>query len=245
MRRLLILGGTAEAAALACESVVAFGSDIEVTTSLAGRLPEAPMLPGRLRVGGFGGAAGLALYLRDEQIDFLVDATHPFAAVVSAHATEACDEAGVPRLVLSRPPWQPQTDDQWLVVRDMEEAAARVSSLARRVFLTTGPGDVGAFAACRGVWFLVRTFSPLKRPLPLADFEVIVRRPPFTQDGETALMTYWSIEALVTKNSGGPTEAKLTAARSLRLPVVMLRRPPPPPGEHVHTVADAVRWLTV
>ena len=243
MKRLLILGGTAEAAALARDAVQAFGTGLDVTTSLAGRLPATPALSGRVRVGGFGGTAGLVGYLEEGRTDLLVDATHPFAVVISSHAADACAGTGVPRLVLSRPAWKPEPGDRWLDAADLEEAAARLPGLARRVFLATGPRAVEAFARCSGVWFLVRAFSPPTCRLPLSDFEALVQRPPFTREGETALMTRWSINALVTKNSGGPTDAKLAAARDLRLPVVMVQRPPPPPGDHVHTVTDAMRWL--
>jgi len=243
VERLLILGGTAEAAALARAATAAFGDALEVTTSLAGRLPDRPDLPGRLRVGGFGGADGLASFLRAEQIDRLIDATHPFAAVISRHAAEACAQADVPRLVLIRAAWTQQPGDRWIDAGDLGHVAALLPGLARRVFLATGPGGIEAFASVPGVWFLVRVFAPPAEPLPLPDHATIVARPPFTIAGETAMLETHRIEAVVTKNSGGPTEAKLAAARALALPVVMIRRPPAPPGGLVERVEDALAWL--
>jgi precorrin-6A/cobalt-precorrin-6A reductase len=244
-KRLLILGGTAEAAALARCVVAEFGSRGDVITSLAGRLPSRPDLPGRLRVGGFGGTAGLADYLRAERIDAVVDATHPFAAAISRNAAQACAELGVPRLMLLRPEWHPEPADRWLGVGSLAEAAALLPTIAGRAFLTTGPGGIEAFAHsdCR---FLVRLFAPPSAPLPLREHEIIVARPPFTCEHERELMLRYRVEALVTKNSGGPTEAKLTAARDLGVPVVMIRRPPLPSEHSEHTVDSveaAADWV--
>lgn len=242
-RRLLILGGTAEAAALARALAARFGEDLDIVTSLAGRLATRPDLPGRLTVGGFGGAAGLAAYLRGEAVDLLIDATHPFAAAISRHAAEACALAGVPRLMLVRPPWRPASGDHWIEALDAAEAARLLPGLGRSAFLSTGLGEIPAFAEVAGVRFLVRLFAPAAEPLPLADTEVIVDRPPFSVEGETALLRFHRIDVLVTKNSGGgATEAKLTAARALGLPVLMIRRPPLPEGERVETVAQAMDW---
>jgi precorrin-6A/cobalt-precorrin-6A reductase len=244
-QRLLILGGTAEAAELARSTVAAFGDRLDMTTSLAGRLPSRPNLPGHIRVGGFGGAAGLVDYLRAERVDLLVDATHPFAAIISDNAAEACARIGVPRLMLVRPEWRPGPDDRWLEVASLGEAAALLPGIARRVFLTTGPGGIEAFAGS-DCWFLVRLFAPSSTPLSLREHEIIVARPPFTREGERALMRRHRIDTLVTKNSGGPTEAKLAAARNLGLPVVIIRRPPPPDGyagETSGNIDDAVAWI--
>lgn len=219
------------------------GEGLDIVTSLAGRLATRPDLPGRLRVGGFGGAAGLATYLRAEAIDLLIDATHPFAAVISRHAAEACALAEVPRLMLVRPPWRPTSGDRWIEAPDTREAARLLPGLGRSAFLSTGAGDVAAFADVAGVRFLVRLFAPPAEPLPLADAEVVVDRPPFSVEGETALLSDHRIDVLVTKNSGGgATEAKLTAARALGLPVLMIDRPPLPEGERVETVGQAMDW---
>jgi precorrin-6A/cobalt-precorrin-6A reductase len=244
-KRLLILGGTAEAAELARCVAAALGPRVDVITSLAGRLPTRPDLPGRLRVGGFGGVAGLAEYHRAERIDALVDATHPFSVVISRNAARACAERGVPRLRLIRPAWRPGPYDRWLDVGTLAEAAALLPKIARRVFLTTGPGGIGAFAES-GCWFLVRLFAPSPSPLPLPEHQIIVARPPFTRDEEREVMLRYGVEALVTKNSGGPTEAKLKAARDLRVPVVIIRRPLLPSGPSEQTVdhvEDAADWV--
>jgi precorrin-6A/cobalt-precorrin-6A reductase len=241
--RLLILGGTAEAADLARAASAAFGEAVEVITSLAGRLTPSQVVPGRLRVGGFGGLAGLAAYLMDERIDAVVDATHPFAQTISQNAVVACDRAGVPRLRLERPSWRPGPGDRWLEVDDVREAAARLPQVAGRAFVTTGSGSLEAFGGLATVWLLVRLFEPPKQPLPLAGHEVVVARPPFTVGGERSLLRRHRIDTLVTKQSGGATEAKLTAAREAGIPVLMIRRPPPPPGDLVDGVADALVWL--
>ncbi len=241
--RLLILGGTAEAAALARRADAELGGRIAVITSLAGRLPGRPELPGDVRIGGFGGAGGLNAYLADAGIDLVIDATHPFAAVISQAAAEACSARGIPRLMLVRPPWTPQPGDDWRQVESPAEAAELLPRLARRVFLATGPGSAAAFAHLADIWFLLRLFAPRAAPLPLAHYETIVARPPFTRDGEAALLARHRIEALVCKNSGGPTQAKLAAARAAGLPVVIFRRPPLPAGEQAADPDAALAWL--
>ena len=241
MVRVLILGGTAEAAALA--RALAARDGVELVTSLAGRA-GIPDLPGTVRVGGFGGAAGLESYLRAERIDRVIDATHPFAARISAQAEAACRTAGVARLVLARPDWPRLPEDRWTLVDGIAEAAARLPDLGRRAFLTVGAGEVAGFAGVRGVWLLVRLLQD--RVLPLADYRVIAGRPPFTIEAEQALMQDHAIHVLVTKASGGDaTSAKIAAARRLNLPVLMIRRPPPPGGESVVSMAAAVAWLGV
>lgn len=242
-RTLLILGGTTEAAALARAVADAGSGGIDVVTSLAGRLAPRGDIPGRVRIGGFGGALGLARYIEEERIAAVIDATHPFAALISAHAAAACAEAGIPRLALVRPPWRPEPGDRWREVDDFAEAARLVSRIGRRAFLTTGPGGVAAFAGAADVWFLVRVFAPPASPLPLPRHAVIVARPPFTLDSERTLFARHRIDTLVTKQSGGPTEAKLAAAREAGVNVIMVRRPPPPPGRVVSSVAEALAWL--
>lgn len=237
MVRVLILGGTGEAAALAR----AIGDRAEIITSLAGRA-GIPQLPGTVRVGGFGGAAGLERFLRDAAIDRLIDATHPFAARISAHAETACRTAGIPRLVLVRPSWPRLPEDRWTMVDSVAEAVSALPGLGRRAFLTVGAGEVAGFATIRSVWFLVRLLQD--QVLPLADSRVITGRPPFTVEAELALMKENAIDVLVTKESGGEvTVAKIAAARRLGLPVLMIRRPPPPMGEVVESVAAALAWL--
>jgi precorrin-6A/cobalt-precorrin-6A reductase len=235
--RLLILGGTAEAVALAVACTARPG--LEVISSLAGRTRPPTLPPGEVRSGGFGGAEGLARFLIERGIGCVIDATHPFAAQMSAHAKAACDEASVPRLRLLRPPWQPEPGDRWIEVADLAEAARRLPELGRRAFLTVGQRDLGAFAGL-DLWFLVRTIEPAG-PLPLRRAQWLAGRGPFAVEGELALLRAHGIDVLVTKASGGEaTYAKLVAARRLGLPVLMVRRPPPPPGPVVDSVAAAL-----
>lgn len=240
--RVLILGGTGEAAALARH----LGSEprVQAITSLAGRTEHRAAVPGDVRIGGFGGAAGLGDYLLDDDIRLVVDATHPFAAAISGHAAEACRGAGVPLLHLIRPPWAPVAGDRWTEVPDMAAAADAVMRLGKRVFLSVGRQDLPAFAHMNEVWFLVRTIEPLKGAAPLADCTLIQGRGPFREDDEVTLLRDHAIDLVVSKNSGGnATYAKIAAARRLALPVVMIERPPPPPGDHVKSLQDAIAWI--
>lgn len=241
--RLLLLGGTTEAAELARHAHARFGRRLTLVTSLAGRLVPSQSLPGDVRVGGFGGADGLARFLREEGFDLLIDATHPFAQRISGNAALATAAVGVPRLMLVRPPWAREPGDHWLEVDDFPAAAALLPAVATRVFLTTGPGEVSAFAGLTEIFFVVRLFTAPPDPLPLARYEVIVVRPPFTVEGDRRLIRDYGIGAVVTKQSGGPTETKLAAARIEGIPVVMIRRPALPEGEQVATVGDALAWL--
>ncbi len=237
MVKLLILGGTSEAAALAH----ALTGLAEITSSLAGRA-GIPHLPGQVRVGGFGGAQGLEGYLRAESMDAVIDATHPFAARISAHAETACRVIGLPRLVLRRPEWIKQPGDHWIEAANTVEAASLLPHLGKRAFLTVGAGEVAAFAAVSDVWFLVRLLKD--GSLPLTDYATITGRPPFSTEAEQAVMRDHAIDILVTKASGGSaTYAKIAAARALGLPVLMIRRPVPPPGDTVESIEAAVEWF--
>jgi precorrin-6A/cobalt-precorrin-6A reductase len=238
--RILILGGTGEARQLAGE-LTAAGAD--VISSLAGRVSQPRLPDGPVRTGGFGGADGLAEYLRAEGITGVVDATHPFAATITEHAAEAAAATGVPLLVLRRPEWP--ADPSWAVVPEMDAAATAVRDWpGDTVFLTTGRRDLGVFAGDDKHRFLVRTVDPPDGTNSPPRMTLILDRGPYTVEGESALMREHGVGLLVTKNSGGPmTAAKLTAARDLDVKVVMVRRPPLPPGTAaVATVAEAVRW---
>jgi precorrin-6A/cobalt-precorrin-6A reductase len=238
--RILILGGTSEARDLAA-ALVAAGAD--VISSLAGRVRQPRLPDGRVRVGGFGGAEGLAAFLRDEGITRLIDATHPFAATITANGALAATETGVPRLVLLRPGWE--TDPSWISAADIREAVEAVANWpGEDVFLTTGRRDLDAFAADDRHRFLVRTVDPPDGLAP-PRMTLILDRGPYTVEGEAALLREHRIGLLVTKNSGGPmTAAKLSAARDLGVQVVTVRRPPLPPGSTVAaTVQEAVHWL--
>ena len=242
--RLLILGGTGEAAALARGAMARFGDHIEVTTALAGRTRRPGPIPGHVRIGGFGGAAGLADYLLAQRIDRLIDATHPFATAISTSARLACDKMRVPRLILSRPPWLRHPLDRWIEVDTVEAAAQIVGRVGRRALLTVGAGEIAAFAPANTVRFLVRMIDPPRAPLPLRFYEIVLGRGPFALNEERHLMQRNAIDVLVCKASGGAvTEAKLAAARELSLPVIMVRRPPAERGLSVDTVEDALDWL--
>jgi precorrin-6A/cobalt-precorrin-6A reductase len=195
-----------------------------------------------VRVGGFGGVAGLVDWLRAERVDALVDATHPFAATMSAHAVDAAASAGVPLLALRRPGWTAQEGDRWWRVPSLREAARTVPRLGERVFLTTGRQGLAAFADLDG-WFLVRSVDPPDPPLPRR-IEVVLDRGPFTVEGERDLLLRHRVEVLVSKDSGGAmTAAKLVAARELGIAVVLVDRPPVPDAAVAETVDEAVRWV--
>lgn len=244
--RILILGGTGEARELA-GALVAAGND--VISSLAGRVRNPRLPAGPVRVGGFGGAAGLTAFLRAERITHVIDATHPFAATITANAAQAAANAGVPLLMLRRPEWE--ADPSWTSVADMSAAAKTVARWhpddddRDGVFLTTGRRDLAVFAADAGHRFLVRTVDPPDAPVPPC-MTLLLDRGPYTVATETALLTQHRIGLLVTKNSGGPmTEAKLTAAHDLGVHVVMVDRPPLPPASSVvSTVPEALHWLS-
>jgi precorrin-6A/cobalt-precorrin-6A reductase len=236
----LILGGTAEARALASELHKA---GTPVTTSLAGRVKRPRLPDGELRIGGFGGPEGLATWLHAHHVVAAVDATHPFAARISASAAVACQISGVPLLRLERPGWQERPGDRWRWVDDLEEAAAAIASLAaRRVFLTTGRQGLPAFAGLATAWFLIRCVDPPDGPLPPRK-ELVLDRGPYSLESELELIDRHRIDLLVTKDSGGEhTAAKLDAARQRGLPVIVVRRPPRPDVPAVHDVRQAVRW---
>ncbi|WP_225635546.1 cobalt-precorrin-6A reductase [Streptomyces solaniscabiei] len=224
----LVLGGTTEARRLA--AVLADRPGVRVTTSLAGRVTRPGAVEGEVRVGGFGGADGLAVWLREQGVSALVDATHPFAETITANAARAAAACGTPVVILRRPGWHPGPGDRWHPVASLPEAAGLLPVLGRRVFLTTGRLGLGAFAHLTGLHFVARSVEPPDPPLP-PDTRVLLARGPFTVAGETAVLRDHRIDVLVTKDSGGAaTAAKLTAARDLALPVVVVRRPPLPAG---------------
>ncbi|WP_369130674.1 cobalt-precorrin-6A reductase [Modestobacter roseus] len=237
--QVLVLGGTGEARRLAA-TLLADG--VDVLSSLAGRVAD-PVLPeGPVRVGGFGGADGLAAWLAEHSPRAVVDATHPFAARITANAAAAAAAHGTPLLRLQRPGWTAQPGDAWRHVDSLAAAAEAVAGY-RSVFLTTGRQGVGAFAGLPGR-VLVRSVDPPDEPLP-AGATLLLDRGPFSVADELALMGEHAVDVVVTKDSGGHlTEAKLTAARELGIPVVLVSRPPLPAGvETVATVEEALDWL--
>lgn len=242
--RVLILGGTAEARALAAE--LHARDDCRVVSSLAGRVADPALPQGSVRIGGFGGADGLARYLRDEAVDVLLDATHPFARQISEQAAQAADDAGVRLVALRRPGWSAGAGDRWIHVPDVAEAARRAASLPEGgcVFVTTGRRDLAAFTSDAAHLYLIRSIEPPDGALP-PNRVVVLDRGPFTVDGETALMERHSVCALVTKNSGGAaTEAKLSVARARGIPVIVVDPPAPPaPPGGVEVAADVAAAL--
>jgi precorrin-6A/cobalt-precorrin-6A reductase len=240
-RRILVLGGTSEARALAD---ALFTEGHSVVTSLAGRTTEPRRPQGEIRIGGFGGPAGMADFLRSAGIDAVIDATHPYAAAISAHAIEACENAGRPLLRFERAPWQPQKGDRWIVVDSLTAAAKVAPDLGRRAFLTIGVKELASFAGIDNVWFLVRLVDRPAEPIPLAHHELILARGPFKAGDERALLEERQIDLVIAKNSGGDsTYGKIAAARALGLPVLLLRRPALAQAQTVTTLADAIAWV--
>lgn len=236
--RVLVLGGTAEARALAEQ----LHPDVDIISSLAGRVPDPALPAGPVRIGGFGGAEGLRDWLADNDITAVVDATHPFAATITANAATACAELGMPHLVLNRPPWD--AAGATVVATDTDAAEIIAAKGYSRVFLTTGRSGVAAFSRS-DAWFLIRMVTaPEAAALP-ANHELVFSRGPYRYDDEYELVRTRGIEVLVTKNSGGAlTEAKLDAARGLNVDVVMIERPSLPARvQVVDSVQEAVDWL--
>lgn len=243
-RRLLILGGTAEAASLARAVPARYSEAIEVTTALAGRTRNPGPIAGNVRIGGFGGPAGLGAWLVEHRIDRLIDATHPFAAAISRSARLAAERAGVKRLLLLRPRWQRHPLDRWIEVDSVAAAASLVGRVGRCALLTVGAGTAEVFARAEGVRFVVRLIDPPRKDLPLRLCEIVYGRGPFSLEYERRLLRHYRIDVVVCKASGGAaTEAKLIAAREAGIPVIMVRRPPREPGEAVDSVAAALDWL--
>ncbi|GGK43086.1 precorrin-6A reductase [Pilimelia terevasa] len=248
-RSLLVLGGTTEGRALA--EALAADPTWHVTTSLAGRVSRPRLAPGTHRAGGFGGADGLADWLRAHRVAAVVDATHPFAARITANAADACARVGVPLLVVQRPGWAEGTGDRWHRVPSLAAAAEALrnaecggSGRPLRVLLATGRQSLPAFADCAGVHFVARMVDPPDGPLP-PDCAVLLSRGPFTVEGERALLARHAVDLVVSKDSGGAaTVAKLVAARERGIPVLLVDRPALPAGVRaVPDPAAALAWL--
>jgi precorrin-6A/cobalt-precorrin-6A reductase len=237
----LILGGTADANALA--AVIAADPRLDPILSYAGRTENPKRPPIAWRLGGFGGVDGLVDYLRNEKIDRVIDATHPFAAQMSAHAIDACAAVTVPLLALERPPWQRLPGDHWIEVDDFAAAGQALGVSPRRIFLGIGRTQLAPFARHPQHFYLVRLVDPPRAPLPL-QAEVIVGRGPFDLAGDGAMLRDYRIDIVVARDAGGNSaSAKIEAARELGLPVVMVRRPFIPARERVESVAEVLRWL--
>ena len=237
--RILLLGGTSEARSLAAR----LHPGVTVISSLAGRVPDPALPVGQVRIGGFGGVDGLRRWLLDERVDAVVDATHPYAATMTAHAAAACAQLRLPHLLLARPAWP--TGDAIVVGSDVEAAERVAANGFSRVFLTTGRSGAAAFKDV-DAWFLIRAVTqPDAEDLP-ARHQVVLSRGPYRYDDELALLREHRIDALVTKNSGGAmTRPKLDAAAELGIAVVMVDRPPLPDGVRtVASVGEAADWVS-
>ncbi|MBK5963672.1 cobalt-precorrin-6A reductase [Thiocystis minor] len=242
--KILILGGTTEGYALA--DALTTRADLRVINSLAGRTDHPRLPAGETRIGGFGGAAGLADYLREQGIRAVIDATHPFAAGMGWNAAEGCRVAAVPLLRLERPAWSAVPGDRWESVADWAGAVATlIGGGSRRVLLAVGRQELAPFAGLDAIWFLIRAVTP---PDPLPPFpagELLLARGPFDLGGERALLDDQAIDTIVCKNSGGEaTAAKLTAARERGIRVIIRERPARPALPTATTVAEAIAWLS-
>lgn len=241
MINVLILGGTSEASKLAC-AVSERG--IPAIFSYAGRVktPKAQPLP--TRVGGFGGAEGLAAFITQQRITHIIDATHPFATQMSRNVLAASLQTSVPAIALTRPAWAPTTHDNWQHVASIDEAVSALECPAQRVLLAIGRMHLAAFAAQPQHYYVLRLVDQPTAPPPLAHFTTTVDRGPFTLEGDLALLQNHRIERIVCKNAGGEgAVSKLDAARALGVPVIMIDRPAIPARHEVHSVDQVLAWL--
>jgi len=219
-------------------------TDLHVVISLAGRTKSPAPQPVPVRSGGFGGAAGLAEYLRKERIDALIDATHPYADIISANATAAARQTAVPLIALRRPPWRAVAGDRWSEAVDVADAVRRLGERPRRVFVTLGRGELAPLTTAPQHFYLIRSVDPVEPPLSLPRVGYVIDRGPFGEADDRALMRAHAIDAVIAKNSGGAaTYAKIAAARALGIEVVMLHRPAPSNGPAVESVDEAIAWL--
>jgi precorrin-6A/cobalt-precorrin-6A reductase len=242
MSRILILGGTTEARELA--ERLAKRTDLEIVVSLAGRTKSPAPQPVPVRSGGFGGAAGLAEYLGKERIDALIDATHPYANIISANASAAARQAGVPLIAFRRPPWRAGAGDRWTEAADVADAVHRLGEQPRRVFVTLGRTELAALTTVPQHFYLIRSVDPVEPPLPLPHVSYVTDRGPFSAADDGALMRAHAIDAVIAKNSGGVASyGKIAAARALGIDVIMVRRPAPSTGPAVETVGEVMAWL--
>jgi precorrin-6A/cobalt-precorrin-6A reductase len=241
-KRILILGGTTEAREFARQ--LAARGDWEATLSLAGRTaaPLPQSVP--VRRGGFGGTAGLIEYMREQQIGVLVDATHPYAATISAHAQSAASQTNTPMITLSRAPWGAVAGDQWVEVQSVQEAVSALGLKPRHVFLTLGRQELAPFASAPQHHYWIRSVDPMEPALAVPHAQYILARGPFEEEQERTLLLAHAIDVIVAKNSGGPaTYGKIAAARMLGIPVMLVRRPPESAAPWVASVGEAIEWL--
>lgn len=240
MKKILILGGTGDAVKLAAK--LATVPEIEVISSLAGRTRKPAALVGQVRIGGFGGATGLANYLQENSIDVLIDATHPCAGQITCNGAIASQLANIPHLMLVRPQWEKISGDNWIEVESVEAAAQAIPESVKRVFITSGRQQLEPFLQRSHIWYLMRSIDPPDIELP--NSKVLLDRGPFNLEQERQLLQDYQIEAIISKNSGGSaTYAKIIAARELDIPVLMVQRPARPEGKKVNDIEEAIAWL--
>ena len=241
-KRILILGGTSEAMALA--RVLAQRPEIVAVMSLAGRTGHPVLPPIAHRIGGFGGIDGLAAYLEEQPIAAVIDATHPFAAQMTRNAAEACERLGVPRLVFTRPAWRPSEGDQWICVTDTDAAVDALGDVPRKVFLTVGRLSLPAFKRAPQHHYVMRSIDAPEEADRPPQMELILARGPYDVSAEGDLMATHGIDVVVTKNSGGnATDAKLAAARELGLAVIMIERPELPKSRLVYSLDEVMTFI--
>jgi precorrin-6A/cobalt-precorrin-6A reductase len=242
MPRILILGGTTEARRLG--ERLATRDGLDVTLSLAGRTasPVAHAVP--IRVGGFGGAAGLADYIVKERVDALIDATHPYANIISESAVAAARQTGVLFVALRRPPWTAIAGDRWTEASDTRAAVTVMGKESRSVFVALGRNELAPFTSAPQHRYLIRSVDPVDPPLPLPRVAYVTARGPFSEADDCALMAAHEIDVVIAKNSGGDAAyGKIAAARALGIEVILLRRPPVRDAPAIETVEDALAWL--
>lgn len=237
----LILAGTPEARQLARTLAERF-PDVRLTASFAGAVSDIPDPGIPARTGGFGGAAGLAAFIEEEQVTFVIDATHPFADRISRNAVEAAKDTGVPLIRFERPEWLRQTGDRWDRVSSLAEAAERLPAEAR-VFLAIGRKEIAAFTHRTDLFAVARMIEPPEVPLP-AHWHLELSRPAQSVEAEEDLLRTYRITHLVSKNSGGSrSHAKIKAARRFRIPVMMIDRPAPAGAQTCGDVEEILRWV--
>jgi precorrin-6A/cobalt-precorrin-6A reductase len=244
MKKVLILGGTGDAVKLAAK--LATIPETEVISSLAGRTKKPSALVGQVRIGGFGGAEGLANYLQQNSIDILIDATHPCAGQITHNGAIASHIANIPHLMLVRPQWKRVTGDNWIEVESVEAAAKAIPESVNRIFITSGRQQLEPFLQRSHIypdtWYLMRSIDPPEIQLP--NSKMLLDRGPFSLEQERKLLRDYQIQAIVSKNSGGDaTYAKIIAARELAIPIVMVQRPVMPEGEKGTSIEEAIAWL--
>jgi precorrin-6A/cobalt-precorrin-6A reductase len=239
--RILLLGGTTEASLMARKLR---DSGHDAIFSYAGRTDHPVAQPLPTRVGGFGGVAGLLAYLQAENITHVIDATHPFAAGMSANAHAACTQSGRRLIRLERPAWTAGPGDDWTEVARIEDLPAALPQHPARVFLAIGKQQIGLFASQPQHHYLLRLVDAPTAPLPLPQTDVVLARGPFSFDEDLALLRQRRITHIVAKNAGGSgARAKLDAARALGLPVILARRPDLPGDATASDPDQVIGWL--